>query len=388
MKWENNKISDVCEVGDGAHASIKRHESGVLYLTSKNFKADGIDFSKIDFISREDFEKHFREGKSAIVKPKENDLLMSIIGSIGAPYLVRDQDEFGLSSSVSILRPNTSKIWPKFLYYWIRSEVFQTSLNNIKSGVAQSFLSLSMIRSLPVKYPNDIKSQQKIASILSAYDDLIENNLKRIRLLEEAAQRLYQEWFVRFRFPGWEEAEFGPNGLPVGWERVKIGDELDQISRRPKIRREDYKLSGRIPIVDQADGDIAGYTDDETYRHEFPLPILVFGDHTRRIKFVDSPFASGADGTQLLYPKNPRLLPAYFYFVVKSINLSNYAYARHFKYLKEEEMLIPDENSLKEFNMYAYLFLNQVASLRKQNQKLKEARDLLLPRLMDQRIEV
>ncbi len=114
-------------------------------------------------------------------------MLLSIIGSLGAPYLVKEDDLFGLSSSVSILRPKKEIIEPKYLFYWIKSNEFQSSVNNIKSGVAQSFLSLGMIKSLPVIFPTPLSIQRKIATILSAYDDLIENNLKRIKLLEEQA---------------------------------------------------------------------------------------------------------------------------------------------------------------------------------------------------------
>ena len=152
MKWERKTINEVCNVGDGAHASIKRVSDGFQYLTSKNFKLDGLDLSKVDYISEEDYQKHFKEESKAITKPKSNDVLLSIIGSLGAPYLVNEDDVFGLSSSVSILRPKNEIIEPKFLYYWIKSNEFQRSINNIKSGVAQSFLSLGMIKSLPVIY--------------------------------------------------------------------------------------------------------------------------------------------------------------------------------------------------------------------------------------------
>ena len=181
MSLDIEKIGDVCNVGDGAHASIKRTLNGIPYYTSKNFKIEGIDLSKVDYISEEDFKKHFRSNSNAITKPIKDDILLSIIGSIGAPHLVKDEDDFGLSSSVSILRPNVSKIEPQFLYYWIKSDDFQNAVHQIKSGVAQSFLSLSMIKQLPVIYPKSLETQKRIASILSNYDDLIENNLKRIK---------------------------------------------------------------------------------------------------------------------------------------------------------------------------------------------------------------
>ncbi len=156
MKWERKTINEVCNVGDGAHASIKRQPDGFQYLTSKNFKLYGLDLNKVDYISEVDFQKHFKDDSKAITKPKPEDVLLSIIGSLGAPYLVKEDDLFGLSSSVSILRAKRETIVPEFLFYWIKSNEFQSSINNIKSGVAQSFLSLGMIKSLPVIYPVEL----------------------------------------------------------------------------------------------------------------------------------------------------------------------------------------------------------------------------------------
>lgn len=84
-----------------------------------------------------------------------------------------------------------------------------------------------------------------------------------------------------------------------------------------------------------------GYTDDPEARHESPLPLTVFGDHTRQVKYVDFPFASGDDGTQLLYPNTPNVDPTYFFYAIKNVDLSNYFYARHFKFLKEQQINIP-----------------------------------------------
>lgn len=96
-KWIEKKIGDGCIVGDGAHAKIKRQRSGVLYLTCKNFKNGGLDLSKLDYISEEDYQKYFRENSKALTKVKADDVLFSIIGTIGEPYLVNSQDRFGIS---------------------------------------------------------------------------------------------------------------------------------------------------------------------------------------------------------------------------------------------------------------------------------------------------
>lgn len=119
--------------------------------------------------------------------------------------------------------------------------------------------------------------------------------------------------------------------------RKPVGELLDAVLRQPKIKRSAYQVYGRFPIVDQSQAAIAGYTDDESWLYTGKLPVVVFGDHTRVLKFVDFPFCVGADGTQLLRPVAGNDI-RYFYYALRNVDLANYGYERHFKYLKEEEI--------------------------------------------------
>jgi type I restriction enzyme, S subunit len=177
--WEVKTIGDACLVGDGAHAKIKRQASGILYLTCKNLKEGGLDLSKIDYISEEDYNKYFREDSKALTKLKAGDVIFSIIGTIGEPYLVKLKDYFGISSSVAILRRNKSVLSTNYLYYWVKSEIFQNALYGIKGGVAQGYVSLEMIKSLPLYYPKLLIQNQfdvHASSILSLIDFLTQKN--------------------------------------------------------------------------------------------------------------------------------------------------------------------------------------------------------------------
>ncbi|MBI4743837.1 MAG: restriction endonuclease subunit S [Actinobacteria bacterium] len=176
--------------------------------------------------------------------------------------------------------------------------------------------------------------------------------------------------------------------IPEGWEVKKVGELLCKIKRKLKIKKEDYLEQGSIPSIDQSSTFIGGYTNESDALHSDPLPIIVFGDHTRIIKYVDFPFASGADGTQLLYPSNEDLMPAYFYYAIKNIDLSDFAYARHFKFLKEQKVIIPTSQTLKHFNQLVGLLLNQMSLLRKKNDNLRRTRDLLLPKLISGELDV
>jgi type I restriction enzyme, S subunit len=324
-------------------------------------------------------------------KIEKGDLLFArqslVASGAGKCSIVKEVDELTVFDSHIIrVRLNQEFCDPDFYYYY-----FKSSVNNLKSLVQQGVqagIRASDLSKLKVHYP-PLETQKRIASILSNYDDLIENNLKRIKLLEETAQIIYKEWFVNFRFPNYEHTKFdAESGLPVGWEKDIIGNQLFTIKRKGKLKTDDYGKEGKFPIIDQANGFIAGYTNNEDVVQDSHLPIVVFGDHTRRVKFVNFPFVSGADGTQLMYPKNENLLPAYFYLAIINVDLSNYAYARHFKFIKEQHIIIPDDKILLQFNSKVYPLLEQTIQLFNYNQKLKEARDILLPRLMNRTIEM
>lgn len=226
MTLIERKIGDDCIVGDGAHAKIQRQQTGIIYITSKNINNERLDSSNIDYISEVDFNKYFKTNSKAIKKPQKGDVLLCIIGaSIGDSCFVTIEDYVGLSSSVAILRANQSVLCPKYLYYWTRGYIFQDSLRRIRSGSAQGFLSLEMIRSLPLYYPNLI-TQQRIAEILSNYDRLIDNNNRRIALLEESIHQLYKEWFVRSRFPGYESVKI-IDGILEGWSKAPATQVID-----------------------------------------------------------------------------------------------------------------------------------------------------------------
>ncbi|MEI7579499.1 MAG: restriction endonuclease subunit S [bacterium] len=215
--WKKVKLKDVSNIGDGAHASLERQKKGIPYLTSKNLKRGKIDLTTYDCISIDTYNKHFKESENAITVPNQGDILFSIIGSMGSPYLLSKDKLIGISSSVSIIRakPNINN---RYLYYWLLSEELQSAINGVKGGVAQSYVSLKMIGDLLVKYPDDLSTQTRIASVISTYDDLIENNEKRIKILEEMAQRLYTEWFVKFEFP----APQPPKGGAIGCSAPRV----------------------------------------------------------------------------------------------------------------------------------------------------------------------
>ncbi|CCE22045.1 Type I restriction-modification system specificity subunit (fragment) [Methylotuvimicrobium alcaliphilum 20Z] len=219
------------------------------------------------------------------------------------------------------------------------------------------------------------------------YDNLIENNRRRIQLLEESARLLYQEWFVHLRFPGHEQVKI-VDGVPDGWEIKSVRELLGKVLKKKKVKKEEYLSEDAVPCVDQSQNFIGGYIDDEEVAITENLPVVVFGDHTRIVKYIDFPFAQGADGTQLLVPSDDRIPRDFFYFMMSSINVANAFYARHFKFLKAKEVLLPDIKLMTEFSAIVSDSMSQIKLLRNQNRSLAQARDLLLPKLMSGELTV
>lgn len=276
------------------------------------------------------------------------------------------------------------KLDVRYLAYAMNKEL--KLLKTMSAGSTTKFLKIGMLHGLEISFP-DISIQRKIASILGNYDDLIENNKKQIKLLEEAAQRLYKEWFVDLCFPGYEDVEI-VDGVPEGWNKELIGNVIGKVSRTKQIKTADYLLEGSIPIIDQSRDFIAGYTNDSEALVNIGTPVIVFGDHTRILKYIQFPFAKGADGTQLIISDRTNMPQSLLYLSLIAVDLSNYHYARHFKYLKAESILIPSQDVADEFDRLISPFFSQIQKLREKCYKLIQARDRLLPKLMSGEIEV
>ncbi len=292
----------------------------------------------------------------------------------------------GCSNDVIVFRPISESCNPKFLYYVLSQDAFFDYMMAGANGTKMPRGNKKTILDFVV--PDfDLEKQKRIGEILSAYDDLIENNKKQIKLLEEMAQRLYKEWFVNLRFPGYEETPI-VDGVPKGWKKLPIGNLIEKTSRTKQIMASDYANKGAIPIIDQSRDFIAGYTDDYSAMVNIGKSVIVFGDHTRILKYIQFPFAKGADGTQLIVSNTENMPQSLFYCSLVGVDLSNYHYARHFKYLKAEEILVPTKDIAEAFNDFATPIFSKIQRLRDIIKNATEARDRLLPKLMSGEIEV
>ena len=401
MKWEKNKLSDICKIGDGAHASLKRQKTGVPYLTAKNITKNGIDYSSMDYISQETYSRHFKEKSNALTKPQKNDILYSIIGSIGGVYIVKDEI-VGISSSVAIFRCNNDVI-PKYLYFFMKSYFFDSQIQVLRGGVAQGFMSLSKLSTIEVPIP-PIETQRRIASILSAYDNLIENNQKQIKLLEEAAQRLYKEWFVDLRFPGYENTPV-VDGVPQGWKLDAVKSVVSLLSGYA-FKSSDFVDNGQYKIVtikNVQDGNFDGENVNTIAEIPSKTPshcALNHGDILLSLTGNVGRVCLVVGENYLLNQRVAKLhskYPAYAYCLFRSKdmfdimnNLANGAAQQNLSPIRTENTraLIPNEELISTFENMVSPMIEKILLLNKSNGDLKQARDRLLPKLMSGELEV
>lgn len=385
-------LGELCSfVNGGAWSDSDYCHTGIPVLKVSNCKNSGFSLSEISYLSH-DLREKYKQNKLQI-----DDIIIATVGShpqmvesaAGRSCIVTHEvvGYYLNQNAVCIRTVNPSVLDQKYLFYLSKTKKFMHYIQNRGKGAANQIrIAIGAIKDYTLELPR-IVEQRRIVAILSAYDDLIENNQKQIKLLEEAAQRLYKEWFVDLRFPGWENTKI-VDGVPEGWERATVGSLLRKISRTKQILACDYQIDGTIPIIDQSRDFIAGYTNNTEARIELNEPIIVFGDHTRILKYITFPFAKGADGTQLIISSSDRMPQSLFYFSLIHVDLSNYHYARHFKYLKESVVLVPTRIIAQSFDSIVQSIMSRIQVLRDNSFKASKVRNQLIPKLMSKETEV
>lgn len=218
--WGYKNLGDLCSlITDGKHGDCRNEDdSGYYFISCKDVKDGQINYENARQIAHDDFDETHRR-----TNLKPGDVLLTNSGTIGRLAIAPDDERTlrtTFQKSVAILKPSPDKITSHFLYYSLSAD--QVGLINSAGGAAQKNLLLGELRRFSIKIPS-LSVQNEITSILSAYDDLIENNRRRMALLEESARLLYQEWFVRLRFPGHGHTRI-VDGVPMGWEKKTLGE--------------------------------------------------------------------------------------------------------------------------------------------------------------------
>ena len=350
-----------------------------LFLNTGNVTKEGFIFEENQFIMKEKDEA-LRKGKL-----KRGDIVYTTRGTVGnagyynssVPY-----ENVRINSGMVILRSNGEIVDARFLYQILKSEYYRPYFKQYCTGSAQPQLPIKNFSQIYLNVP-DIKTQHRIAGILSVYDDLIENNQKQIKLLEEAAQRLYKEWFVDLRFPGHENTKI-VDGVPEGWSRGLLKELISVNYGKDHKKAPD---DGNIPVY--GSGGLMRKCNKSLFSGEAVL--IPRKGSLNNIMYVDETFWT-VDTMFYATMKQPHTA-VFVYFFVKafdmySMNIGAAVPSMTAKILDAMDVVIPDKETLEKFDKLTKTYFNKIKTLQGQNERLKIARDLLLAKLMSGEVEV
>ena len=403
MMWEKVKIGDVDEgLYDGPHATPPTSDDGAIFLGISNITKDGhIDLSDVKYINENDLPKWTKR-----VTPKGGDIVFSYEATLNLYAIIPDDFWGCLGRRMALIRPDETKAHGKYLYYYFFSEEWRSTVSaHIITGATVDRIPIAKFPEFIISLP-PMEKQHKIANILSNYDDLIVNNKKQIKLLEEAAQRLYKEWFVDLRFPGCEDVDV-VDGVPEGWSYKRV-EELGEVitGKTPSTSKTEY-YDGSIPFV----------TIPDMHGNVFPLvtekTLTKVGADTQKNKYLPantvivSCIATvglvniAIEPCQTNQQINSVILhgdnnPYFFYESMKRIKAlldgvgSNGATMTNVNKTKFSniKVLYPTEDLVMKYNEFCKPIFAQILASSKAMLTSKQARDRLLPKLMSGEIEV
>ena len=415
MSWKNDRLGNYSKVisGYAFKSDSFRTDNGIPIIKIKNIQREYVDIDG----------EYFVDTSYLSLDPKfhciKDDILISLTGShITLPNSVVGRVakyHYDFTSLLNqrggkIVVTNPDKLENNYLYYYLCQNEIRIKLAQFgRGGANQCNISPSNVESIPIILP-PLETQKRIASILSAYDDLIENNLKRITLLEETAQNIYKQWFVNFRFPYYEHTEFDEeSGLPVGWEKIQVRDYVSIISKGPSLNYEGDGI--KFPVLNQScirNGEIQlekvlnanelSTNKDYCYLNINDILINSMGQGTLgRVSKNVSIYEKFIIHNCITFLRAKPELSQYqlFYFIssnqkyFESVGQGSTGQTTlKVSLIEELEINKPTNTIIRNFDLLIAPIWKQIGILKNQNQKLKDARDILLPRLMNRTIEV
>lgn len=411
MSWEKAKIGDHCEITSSKRIFYSEYvDSGVPFYRSKEIieSSQGQPISESLYISTE----KYNDIKSRFGVPIPGDMLLTSVGTIGIPYVVRPEDYFYFKDgNLTWFRNFDDSLLSKFLYYWIGSKEGYGVLNNTTIGSSQKALTIASLKQIECPLP-PVEIQERVVDILSAYDNLIENNQKQIKLLEEAAQRLYKEWFVDLRFPGYEDTPI-VDGVPQGWSYKPLSDLFSFVRGKSYTSKELSDTSGVLMVNlknirafggynRNAEKRFTGKCKDEQALNPGDLVMGVTDmtqerrlvGHTAIVPDLGEPMTFSMDLIKLVpLSIQKSYLYSSLYYGGYSFKISPLANGVNVLHLKPEammnlQMLVPTEELMDAYGKAFDPIQSRIELLQKQIDVAAEARDRLLPKLMGGEIEV
>ena len=382
MKWEKVKLGELYEVHNGLSKAGKFFGEGYPFLTfSTVFNNYFIPNQITDLVQstkKEQDSYSIRRGDVFVTRTSEtsDELGMSCVA-------LKDYPMATYNGFTKRMRPITNRVFPEYIGYYMRLPSFRGEFRAFSTMTTRASLRNEDLLGLEVDIP-PIEIQKQIAGILSAYDDLIENNQKQIKLLKEAAQRLYKEWFVDLRFPGHENTKI-VDGVPEGWSRTNI-NEILTFHRGYDLTKNEMK-AGRYPV--------GGSTTVIGYHNEFKIkgPGIVTGrsGSLGKYQFIWDNFWPHNTSLYISDYKDHNIFFVYSLLQTvdfASLNSGGAIPTLNRNVLSNIEVIEPTDELQEMFAKIAEPQYQKIKNLEKQNNQLKMARDVLLPKLMSGEVEV
>ncbi len=387
MKWQDSTLGELAKSDGGLiqtglfgaqlHQSDYQSE-GIPVIMPKDIADGRVSVESIALIS-ENMANRLERHK---VKPRT--IVLPRRGEITKRAFIRpDQEGWLCGTGCLKIELNGKKLAPEYLYYFMeQGHVVQWLLQHA-IGTTMLNLSAGIVSELPVRFPS-IEAQHEIASILSTYDDLIENNRRRMALLEDAARQLHQEWFVRLRFPGYEHTRI-VDGVPEGWERMPLESAL--------VLQRGFDL----PSQDRSDGSVPIYASTgvngshNVAKAKAPGVVTGRSGSLGKVHYVHEDY--WPLNTTLWVKEFRRVSPLFAFFLLSSLRLDQYnggvsVPTLDRKVVHKIEVVVPNSKMQALFSDYVLPMFTQLRNLGIYNDKLRTARDLLLPKLMSGEISV
>ncbi len=388
---------------DGPHATPQEADEGPIFLGIKNVTPEGrLDFSEIRHVSEQEYPKWTRR-----VTPQKDDVVFSYEATLHRYALIPEGFRGCLGRRMALVRPDKSKVLPRFLHYYFMSQAWKSIIeSNIISGATVDRIPIKKFPDFKVSIPS-INKQHSISEVLSAYDDLIENNRRRIQLLEESARLLYKEWFVHLRFPGHEHTKITA-GIPEGWKRKKIAEVCDTIGGgTPSTKISDYwggDITWVVPsditsnhslILLESDRKITEKGLRESSATMVPAETILMTSRASVGFFalMDHEVCTN-QGFISIIPHNSHSRMYLLFNLLNRVNeirgnAKGTTYPEISKgRFREMSILMPSQVLMGQFESIVHDIIQQVRCLMKSKMNLVKARDLLLPKLMTGEVAV
>lgn len=380
MKWEKVRLGDVTDSCLGKMLDKEKNRGEYqLYLSNKDVRWGSFDLEHLDLMK---FEEHEEERYGV----RYGDLIVCEGGEPGRCAIWKDQiPNMKIQKALHRVRVHEGLDY-RFLYYWFLWAGKRGELQQYFTGATIKHMPGDKLKSVIITKP-DIETQRQIADVLSAYDDLIENNQKQIKLLEEVTQRLYKEWFMDLRFPGYENTEID-NGIPTGWHMGTLG-EIVEFRRGKTITKAQVK-EGNVPVV-------AGGLEPAYYHNEAntKAPVITVSGSGANAGFSrmyhEDVFASDCSFADIQGTKSISFVYCFLKANKYQLDALQKGSAQPHVYAKDinaMEILIPQSEMITHYCAKVDVLFNKIGVLQKQMAAASEARDRLLPKLMSGEIEL